>query len=112
MRIEGDGEEHDDQQRKEQHGDDGVEGAPLDAQVFDEMGPEGSGHFVWPSSEFGGGSFASSSPTHAPDHPADEDLSAGTPAWRMDGAPTSLVSVGLVRSAVWTSTSRACAARR
>jgi hypothetical protein len=25
-------------------------------------------------------------PTHAPDHPTDEDLSVGTPVRRMDGA--------------------------
>ena len=29
---------------KEEHGDDCVERAPLDAEVFDEMGPEGAGH--------------------------------------------------------------------
>ena len=49
MRIERDGEQHYDQQGKEKHGDEGVEGAQLDAQVFDEMGPEGAGHQAWPS---------------------------------------------------------------
>ena len=39
---------HNDQQREEQHRVDGVFRAPLDAQVFDEMGPEGAGH-LWPS---------------------------------------------------------------
>jgi hypothetical protein len=39
--IEGEGEKHHHQQRKEQHGVDGVARAPLDAQIFDEMCPEG-----------------------------------------------------------------------
>ena len=43
-RIEGDGEEHDDEQREEEHGVDGVERAPLDAQILGEMSPEGAGH--------------------------------------------------------------------
>ena len=42
--VEGDGEEDDDQQGEEEHGVDGFAGAPLDAEVFDEMGPEGAGH--------------------------------------------------------------------
>ncbi len=43
--VEGDGEEHDDEQGEEEHGVDGVEGAPLDAEVFDEVGPEGA--VIW-----------------------------------------------------------------
>jgi hypothetical protein len=48
--IEGDGEEHDDEAGKENHGDHGVEGAPLDAEIFGEMREEGAGHW-WPSGE-------------------------------------------------------------
>ena len=43
--IEGDGEEHDDEAGKENHGDHGVEGAPLDTEIFGEMGEEGAGHW-------------------------------------------------------------------
>ena len=46
--IEGDGEEHDDEAGEENHGDHGVEGAPLDAEIFGEMSEEGAGH-DWPS---------------------------------------------------------------
>ena len=38
-----DGKEHHDQEREKEHGVDGVFGAPLDAQVLGEMGPEGRG---------------------------------------------------------------------
>ena len=48
LRIKGHGEEHDDEQGKEEHGVDGVFGTPLNAEVFDEVSPEGAVH--WSSS--------------------------------------------------------------
>ena len=82
--IEGEREEHHDQQREEEHGVDGFSRAPLDAEVFDEMGPEGAGHFVLSGSSSGDRGW---SPTLAPE------------MRRKDGAPVLAVE-SLVRSAV------------
>src|ERR1039457_740184 len=44
VRVKGNGEQHNDQQREKQHGDKGVERSQLDAEVFHKVGPQGAGH--------------------------------------------------------------------
>ena len=99
-RIEGDGEEHHHQAREEQHGDHGVERAPLDAEIFDEMGPEGAGHLR----ALREGAFVE------PAWPPAQSPVFSSENWKLDGAPSVLVS--FVRSAVSTGSPMAAAARR